>query len=46
MTYAYIPGLKQPDTQIQMLKGQAVAGCAIGILVLGSFLGGRSVKNS
>jgi len=34
MTYAYIPGPQQPDTDIQMLKGQAVAGCAIGILVL------------
>ena len=34
MTYAYMPGPEQPDTQIQMLKGQAVAGCAIGILVL------------
>ena len=34
MTYAYIPGPEQPNTQIQMLKGQAVAGCAIGILVL------------
>ena len=34
MTYAYLPGPEQPDTQIQMLKGQAIAGCAIGILVL------------
>jgi len=34
MTYAYIPGPEQPNTQIQMLKGQAIAGCAIGILVL------------
>ena len=34
MTYAYMPGPQQPDTQIQMLKGQAVAGGAIGILVL------------
>ena len=34
MTYAYLPGPQQPDTDIQMLKGQAVAGCAIGILVL------------
>ena len=34
MTYAYMPGPQQPDTDIQMLKGQAVAGCAIGILVL------------
>jgi len=34
MTYAYMAGPEQPDTQIQMLKGQAVAGCAIGILVL------------
>ena len=29
-----MPGSEQPDTQIQMLKGQAIAGCAIGILVL------------
>jgi hypothetical protein len=34
MTYGYMPGPEQPDTEIQMLKGQAVAGCAIGILVL------------
>ena len=34
MTYAYIPGPEQPDVDIQMIKGQAVAGCAIGILVL------------
>ena len=34
MTYAYLPGPEQPDTDIQMLKGQAVAGYAIGILVL------------
>jgi len=34
MTYAYMPGPEQPDTDIQMIKGQAVAGCAIGILVL------------
>jgi len=29
-----MPGPEQPNTEIQMLKGQAVAGCAIGILVL------------
>lgn len=34
MTYAYIPGPEQPDVDIQMIKGQAVAGCALGILVL------------
>ena len=34
MTYAYIPGPQQPDVDIQMIKGQAVAGCAIGILAL------------
>jgi hypothetical protein len=34
MTYAWMPGPEQPDTDIKMLKGQAVAGAAIGILVL------------
>ena len=34
MTYAYMPGPQQADIDIQMLKGQAVAGCAIGIMVL------------
>ncbi|MFC1912317.1 aspartate/glutamate racemase family protein [Chloroflexota bacterium] len=34
MTYGYMPGPEQPDIDIQMIKGQAVAGCAIGILVL------------
>ena len=34
MTYAYIPGPHQSDVDIQMIRGQAVAGCAIGILVL------------
>ena len=34
MTYAYMPGPQQPNTDIQMIKGQAVAGCAIGIMVL------------
>jgi len=29
-----MPGPEQPNTEIRMLKGQAVAGCAIGILVL------------
>lgn len=34
MTYAWMPGPEQPNTEIRMLKGQAVAGAAIGILVL------------
>ena len=34
MTYAYIPGPEQPNTDIQMIKGQAIAGCAIGIVAL------------
>jgi len=34
VTYAYMPGPEQPNTEIKNLKGQAVAGCAIGILVL------------
>ena len=34
MTYAYMSGPEQPDVDIQMAKGQAVAGCAIGILAL------------
>ncbi len=34
MTYAWILGTEQPDTDIQMIKGQAIAGSAIGILVL------------
>lgn len=34
MTYAYMPGPEQPNTDIQMIKGQAIAGCAIGIVVL------------
>jgi len=34
MTYAYMPGPQQPNTDIQMIKGQAIAGCAIGIVVL------------
>ena len=37
MTYAYLPGPEQPDSIIQMPKGQAVAGQAIGILVLDLF---------
>ena len=34
MTYSYIPGPEQPDTVIVMPKGQAIAGAAVGILVL------------
>ena len=34
MTYGFIPGPKQLDIQISMPKGQAIAGNAIGILVL------------
>ncbi|MFC1912429.1 aspartate/glutamate racemase family protein [Chloroflexota bacterium] len=34
MTYAYLPGPQQSNVDIQMIKGQAIAGCAIGILVL------------
>lgn len=34
MTYANLTGLRQPDTCIKMPPGQAVAGAAIGILVL------------
>ena len=34
MTYAWMPGPEQPNTEIQNIKGQAVAGAAIGILVL------------
>ena len=34
MTYAWMPGPEQPNTEIKMLKGQVVAGAAIGILVL------------
>lgn len=34
MTYAYMSGWEQPDTEIQIRKGQAVAGNTIGILVL------------
>ncbi|MCJ7572474.1 MAG: hypothetical protein MUO82_11490, partial [Candidatus Thermoplasmatota archaeon] len=34
MNYAYLSGYKQADVEIQMIKGQAVAGAAIGILVL------------
>ncbi len=34
MTYAYTPGTRQPDAEIQMHRGQATAGNAIGILVL------------
>lgn len=32
MTYAYIPGLGQPDVQISMPKGQVIAGNAVGII--------------
>jgi len=34
MTYSYFNGNKQPDEDIQMIKGQSIAGSAIGILVL------------
>ena len=34
MTYAWMPGPEQPNTEIRNIKGQAVAGAAIGILVL------------
>ena len=34
MTYAYIPGPGQPDEEISIPAGQAIAGGAIGILVL------------
>lgn len=34
MTYSYIPGPKQPDTEITAPKGMAMAGSAIGILAL------------
>ena len=34
MTYGFMPGPGQVDTEISMPKGQAVAGSAIGILVL------------
>lgn len=35
MTYAYNIGSEQPDTQISVAKGQAIAGNAIGNLSIG-----------
>jgi hypothetical protein len=34
MTHALITGVGQPDTEIIMPQGQAIAGCAIGIVVI------------
>ena len=32
--YGYLTGLSQPDTDVSIPKGQAIAGHAVGILVL------------